>query len=44
LNGVLIQVTGDNYNSIMLMAPIFMAIALWLMLGVKRGEVSSVTS
>jgi Na+/melibiose symporter-like transporter len=44
LNGVLIQVTGNNYNSIMLMAPIFMAIALWLMLGVKRGEVSSVTS
>jgi Na+/melibiose symporter-like transporter len=42
LNGVLIQVTGNNYNSIMLMAPIFMAIALWLMLGVKRGEVSSV--
>jgi Na+/melibiose symporter-like transporter len=38
VNGVLIQFTGNNYNSIMLAAPIFMAIALWLMLGVKRGE------
>ena len=40
-NGILIQSTGNNYNSIMLMAPIFMVIALWLMLGVKRGESSS---
>jgi Na+/melibiose symporter-like transporter len=40
-NGILIQSTGNNYNSIMLMAPIFMIIALWLMLGVKRGESSS---
>ena len=40
-NGILIQLTGNNYNSIMLMAPIFMIIALWLMLGVKRGESSS---
>ena len=39
-NGILIQATGNNYNSIMMMAPIFMAIALWLMLGVKRGEAS----
>jgi Na+/melibiose symporter-like transporter len=42
LNGILIQVTGNNYNSIMLAAPIFMLIALWLMLGVKRGEASSI--
>ena len=40
LNGILIQLTGNNYNSIMLMAPIFMLVALWLMLGVKRGEAS----
>ena len=33
-----IQLTGDNYNVIMLIAPVFMLIALWLMLGVKRGE------
>jgi len=38
INGFLIQFTGNNYNSIMLVSPIFMAIALWLMLGVKRGE------
>jgi Na+/melibiose symporter-like transporter len=38
LNGILIQLTGNNYNSIMMVAPVFMLIALWLMLGVKRGE------
>jgi Na+/melibiose symporter-like transporter len=41
LNGILIQATGNNYNSIMLVAPVFMLIALWLMLGVKRGEASA---
>jgi MFS family permease len=38
VNGWAIQLTGNNYNIIMLLAPIFMAIALVLMLGVKRGE------
>jgi len=38
INGLLIELTGNNYNSIMLVSPIFMAIALWLMLGVRRGE------
>ncbi|MDO8752594.1 MAG: MFS transporter [Anaerolineales bacterium] len=38
VNGLAIQLTGDNYNVIMLIAPAFMLIALWLMLGVKRGE------
>jgi MFS family permease len=38
VNGFLIQFTGNNYNSIMLVSPIFMAIALCLMLGVRRGE------
>ena len=38
VNGLAIQLTGDNYNVIMLIAPMFMLIALWLMLGVKRGE------
>jgi MFS-type transporter involved in bile tolerance (Atg22 family) len=38
VNGWVIQLTGDNYNTIMLVAPIFMVMALFLMLGVKRGE------
>ncbi len=38
VNGWAIQLTGNNYNIIMLIAPIFMLVALWLMLGVKRGE------
>ena len=38
LNGLAIQVTHNNYNVIMLIAPVFMLIALWLMLGVKHGE------
>lgn len=38
LNGLAIQLTGNNYNIIMLIAPFFMLAALVLMLGVKRGE------
>jgi len=38
LNGWAIELTHNNYNIIMLIAPAFMLIALWLMLGVKRGE------
>ncbi|HMU92464.1 MAG TPA: MFS transporter [Anaerolineales bacterium] len=38
VNGWAIQLTDGNYNIIMLIAPFFMMIALWLMLGVKRGE------
>ncbi len=37
-NGWLVQWTGNNYNSIMLMAPVFMLMALGCMLGVRRGE------
>ncbi len=37
-NGWIIQLTGRNYNAIMLVAPIFMGVALAMMLGVKRGE------
>ncbi len=37
-NGWIIQLSGNNYNSIMIVAPIFMAVALWLMAGVRRGE------
>jgi MFS-type transporter involved in bile tolerance (Atg22 family) len=38
LNGWLVQLTGNNYNTIMLVAPIFMAVALGMMWGVTRGE------
>ena len=38
INGFAIQLTGNNYNVIMLIAPFFMLTSLWLMLGVKRGE------
>ncbi len=38
VNGWAIQLAGNNYNVIMLIAPVFMLIALWLMLGVKHGE------
>jgi maltose/moltooligosaccharide transporter len=38
VNGWAIQLTGNNYNVIMLIAPFFMLIALVLMLGVRRGE------
>jgi maltose/moltooligosaccharide transporter len=38
VNGWAIQFTNHNYNIIMVIAPVFMAIALILMLGVKRGE------
>lgn len=38
VNGLVIQLTGRNYNVIMLLAPLFMLIAFGLMWGVRRGE------
>ena len=38
VNGWIIQLTDNNYNSIMLVAPTFMLFALLMMLGVTRGE------
>jgi MFS-type transporter involved in bile tolerance (Atg22 family) len=38
LNGLAIQLTNGNYNIIMAIAPVFFAIALVMMFGVKRGE------
>lgn len=38
INGWAIKWTNNDYNIIMVIAPVFMATALWLMLGVKRGE------
>jgi MFS-type transporter involved in bile tolerance (Atg22 family) len=38
VNGWIVQLTGKNYNTIMLVAPVFMGLALVMMLGVRRGE------
>ncbi len=38
VNGLAIQLSGNNYNIIMLIAPFFFIISLILMLGVRRGE------
>lgn len=38
INGWIVQLTGRNYNAVMIVAPFFMITALVLMLGVKRGE------
>ena len=38
VNGWIIALTGNNYNTIMLVGPIFFALAALLMLGVRRGE------
>lgn len=38
LNGWAIQLTGNNYNIIMILAPLFFAIAFAMMQGVRRGE------
>ncbi|HRK90904.1 MAG TPA: MFS transporter [Anaerolineales bacterium] len=41
VNGWAVQLTGGNYNIIMIIAPLFMFLALLLMMGVKRGEAVS---
>jgi maltose/moltooligosaccharide transporter len=41
INGWIVQLSGNNYNLMMLVAPMFMIAALVLMLGVKRGEAVS---
>lgn len=38
LNGLIVQLSGNNYGAVMVMGPIFLVIALILMMGVKRGE------
>ncbi len=37
-NGWIIQLTGNNYNAVMIVAPVFMGLALLMMWGVRRGE------
>ena len=41
VNGGIIQAAGNNYNAVMVVAPIFMGMALFFMWGVKRGEAIS---
>ncbi|MFZ5808387.1 MAG: MFS transporter [Chloroflexota bacterium] len=43
INGWLVQLTGSNYNNVMLLAPLFMLAALVLMSGVRRGEAVSLS-
>jgi Na+/melibiose symporter-like transporter len=38
VNGWAVQLTGGDYNIIMIISPVFMLIAFVMMLGVKRGE------
>lgn len=38
LNGLIVQLSGNNYNTTMYFGPLFLIVALILMLGVKRGE------
>lgn len=38
INGLAIQLTGNNYNIIWILSPMFMFIALLMMVGVRRGE------
>ena len=44
LNGWIIQVAGENYNSIMLVAPTFMLLAFVMMIDVRRGEAKPVAA
>ena len=40
-NGLLVQLSGNRYNLMMLFSPIFLMIALVLMLGVRSGEATA---
>ncbi|HSO14190.1 MAG TPA: MFS transporter [Anaerolineales bacterium] len=42
VNGWAIQLTGNNYNIIMILAPVFFTLAFVMMLGVRRGEAQAV--
>jgi maltose/moltooligosaccharide transporter len=41
LNGLIVQLSGGNYGAQMYVGPVFLLIALVLMLGVKRGEATA---
>ncbi len=38
INGWIIALTGNDYSRVMLVGPVFMALALVMMIGVRRGE------
>jgi maltose/moltooligosaccharide transporter len=38
LNGWIVQLSGNNYGMVMVIGPVFLLVALFLMMGVKRGE------
>ncbi len=38
INGWIIHLTGDNYGYVMVVGPIFMALAFLMMIGVRKGE------
>jgi maltose/moltooligosaccharide transporter len=38
LNGWIVQLSGGNYNAMMFVSPLFLLVALILMLGVRKGE------
>ncbi|HEX2981309.1 MAG TPA: MFS transporter, partial [Anaerolineaceae bacterium] len=38
INGWLVYLTGNNYGLVMVIGPIFMVLALIMMIGVRRGE------
>ena len=38
INGWVIELSGRDYNTVMMVAPVFMALALIMMVGVRRGE------
>ncbi len=44
LNGWIIQLSGSNYATIMIVGPIFMILALIFMLGVRRGEAKTLAA
>ncbi len=43
VNGWIIELSGRNYNATMMIAPVFMAIAFLMMIGVRRGEATTET-
>ncbi len=38
INGWIVALTGNKYNLIMVVGPIFMVVAMAMMIGVRRGE------
>jgi maltose/moltooligosaccharide transporter len=41
INGWIVTLSGNNYNTMMFVSPLFLVVALILMLGVQRGEATA---